>query len=64
MTITVQAVMPESQVAMSCIPDRTVDETVTLGPGRTPGAPPPLVGPDTQILHGATGPIHVVGPSN
>ena len=63
MTITAQAVVPESPVAMSCIPDRTVNETVTLGPGRTPGAPPPLVGPETQILHGATGLVRAVGPT-
>lgn len=63
MTITVQAVVPESPVARSCIPHRSVSETVTLGPGRSPGAPPPLVGPGTQILHGATGLVRVVGPA-
>ncbi len=61
MTITVYALVPESPVAMSCTPRRLVDQTVILGPGRTPGAPPPLVSSSTQILHGDLGPVRVVG---
>jgi len=63
MTVTVYALVPESPVAMSCIPRRFMDESVFLGPGTTPGAPPPLVTPTTQILHGVTGPVRVVGVS-
>jgi len=61
MTITVYALVPESPVAMSCSPRRLVNHTVVLGPGSTPGAPPPLVSSGTQILHGALGPVQVVG---
>lgn len=60
-TITVYALVQESPVAMSCTPRRFVDQTVILGPGSTPGAPPPLVSPRTQILHGELGPVRVVG---
>jgi hypothetical protein len=63
MTVTIYALVPESSVAMSCVPRRFVDRTVVLGPGSTPGAPPPLVTSSTQILHGATGPVRVVGAS-
>ena len=61
-TITVYALVPERPVAQSCVPGRFVDQTVVLGPGRTPGAPPPLVSPGTHILHGDLGPVRVVGP--
>lgn len=61
MTITVYALVPESPVAMSCTPGRLVDQTVILVPGRTLGAPPPLVSSSTQILHGDLGPVRVVG---
>ena len=63
MTVTIYALVPESPVAMSCLPGRFVDKTVVLGPGNTPGAPPPLVTSTTQILHGLTGPVRVVGVS-
>jgi hypothetical protein len=63
MTVTIFALVPESPVAMSCVPRRFVDKTVVLGPGDTPGAPPPLVTPTTRILHGVTGPVRVVGVS-
>jgi len=63
MTVTVYALVPESPVAMSCVPRRFVDETVALGPGNSPGAPPPLVTSTTKILHGVTGPVRVVGVS-
>jgi hypothetical protein len=61
MTVTVYALVPESPVAMSCSPRRFVNQTVVLGPGSTPGAPPPLVSSSTQILHGTLGPVQVVG---
>jgi hypothetical protein len=61
MTITVYALVPESPVAMSCVPRRLVNQTVTLGPGSTPDAPPPLVSSSTHILHGVLGPAQVVG---
>ena len=61
MTVTVYALVPESPVAMSCVPGRQVTRTVALGPGDIPGAPPPLVSPTTEILHGQTGPTRVVG---
>jgi hypothetical protein len=61
MTVTIYAVVPASPVAMNCAPGRFIDQTVILGPGRTPGAPPPLVSTSTQILHGETGPVPVVG---
>jgi hypothetical protein len=63
MTVTIYALVPESPVAMSCVPRRFIDKTVVLGPGNTPGAPPPLVVSTTQILHGGTGPVRVVGVS-
>ncbi len=62
MTITVYALVPESPVAVSCVPNRVVNQTVTLGPGSTPDAPPPLVSSSTHLLHGDLGPVQVVGP--
>ena len=61
MTITAYALVPESPAATTCPPPRTVTQTVVLGPGNAPGAPPPLVTSRTQILHGALGPVRVVG---
>jgi hypothetical protein len=63
MTITVDALVPESPVATSCTPRRLVNQTVKLGPANIPGGPPPLVSSSTQILHGDLGPVHVVGAS-
>jgi hypothetical protein len=60
MTVTLYAVVPEAPSARSCAPAHMIDEAVVLGPVGVPGAPPPLVGPDTQILHGTTGPVPVV----
>ena len=60
MTVTVYAVVPEATSPRSCAPAHVIDETVALGPIGDPDAPPPLVGPDTQILHGTTGPVPVV----
>ncbi len=61
MMVTVYALVPERPVAMSCVPDRQVTRTVALGPGDIPGAPPPLVSPATEVLHGQLGPTRVVG---
>lgn len=60
MSVTIYAVVPEAPSARSCAPARVIDETVVLGPVGVPGAPPPLVGPETQILHGTTGLVPVV----
>ncbi len=60
MTVTVYAVLPESPVDKSCTPRRFVSQTVRLGPGNVPGAPPPLVSASTRILHGDLGPVRVV----
>lgn len=60
MSVTLYAVVPETPSARSCAPAHAIDEAVVLGPVGAPGAPPPLVGPDTQILHGTTGPVPVV----
>jgi hypothetical protein len=64
MTVTLYAVVPEAPSARSCAPAHVIDEAVVLGPVGDPGAPPPLVGPDTQILHGTTGPVPVVASSS
>jgi hypothetical protein len=61
MTITIYALVPESTVARRCTPERLANQTVALGPGVAPGAPPPLVSSRTQILHGDLGPVQVVG---
>jgi hypothetical protein len=61
MTVTVYVLIPESPVAMSCAPGHQMTETVDLGPGNIPGAPPPLATSTTKILHGQTGPARVVG---
>ncbi len=60
MTVTVDAAVPEGTPLRSCAPAHVMDETVTLGPVEDPGAPPPLVGPSTQILHGPIGARPVV----
>lgn len=59
MTVTLYAVVPMASTR-SCAPAHAIDETVALGPVGVPGAPAPLVGPDTQILHGTTGPVPVI----
>jgi hypothetical protein len=64
MSVTLYAVVPEAMPARPCSPARVIDEEVVLGPVGVPGAPPPLVGPDTQILHGTTGPVPVVTSSS
>jgi hypothetical protein len=64
MTVNLYAVVPEAPSARSCTPARVIDEEVVLGPVGVPGAPPPLVGPDTQILHGTTGLVPVVTSSS
>jgi hypothetical protein len=60
MTVSLYATVPEAPPAHSCAPARVIDETVPLGPNGVPGAPPPLVGLHTQILHGTTGPVPAV----
>jgi hypothetical protein len=60
MTVTLYAVVPEAPPARSCAPAHVIDETVPLGPIADPDAPPPLVGPHTQILHGTIGSVPVV----
>lgn len=62
MTVTVYAIVPEDSSHAGCAPANTIDETIALGPGPIPGAPPPLVSTSTAILHGTTGPVRVVGP--
>jgi hypothetical protein len=64
MTVTLYAVVPESPSARSCAPAHVIEQAVVLGPVDDPGAPPPLVGPDTEILHGTTGPVPVVTSSS
>ncbi len=63
MTVTLYAVVPEGEPGSHCGGGRVVSETILLGPGPVPGAPPPLVSPSTSILHGATGPERVVDAS-
>lgn len=64
MTVFLAAVVPEDTAHFRCKPDHLIDETVMLGPGPTPGAPPPLVSAATKILHAATGPVRVVEPQD
>ena len=62
MTVTLYALVPESVRGSGCDTGHVAPETITLGPGGIPGAPPPLVSPGTRILHGTVGPVRVVSP--
>ncbi len=63
MTVTLYALVPESLRGSSGCGIGHVDpETIMLGPGAIPGAPPPLVSPSRQILHGTIGPVRAVSP--
>jgi hypothetical protein len=60
MTVTLGAVVPD--VHGPCQGSQAVTKMVTFGPMDAPGAPPPLVSPRTQIMHGAVGPLNLDSP--